>query len=301
MSEARESARTRRFSVIVPTFNRQARLATCLNAIARLDYPKDLYELIVIDDGGDNEQAVRDVVEALPMANVRLIRQQNAGPAAARNAGARAAANPYLAFTDDDCEPLPGWLTAFDDAFEQHPDALLGGYLTNALSKNRCAAASQAVTDFAYDLAARLGGSGPGGTFLFATASLACTTEGYQKVDGFDETFPLAAGEDYDFCHRYQHAGLPAAFAPGAVVLHRHAMTLRQFARQHFSYGRGLLHFRRRANERIEGVAERNLGNFQAKLALWCLKRAKPTEIALVALSQAATLCGAVAESRRRV
>ena len=235
---------------------------------------------------------------------MRLIRQANAGPAAARNRGAAEARRPYLAFTDDDCAPDPRWLAAFARAFADKPDALLGGRIVNALPDNRCAAASQTVTDFAYGWADRLGrGTGPGGTYLFATANLACPTDAFRAVGGFDESFPLAAGEDYDFSHAYQHAGRPAAFVGDAIILHRHAMTLRQYWRQHFAYGRGLLQFRRRVAQRTGGAAEKKLGSFQLGLAGHCLRKLRGprslADAALVAVSQVATVCGAVSESRR--
>lgn len=140
---------------------------------------------------------------------------------------------------------------------------------------------------------------------MFATANLACPRDAFHSVGGFDESFPLAAGEDYDFCHHYQHGGKPAAFVPGAVVLHRHAMTVRQFWRQHFAYGRGLLQFRRRASARMGRSAEKRIGSFQLGLARHCLRRLRgPStflEAALVGASQMATLAGAAVESRKGV
>ena len=56
-----------RFSVVVPTYNRPARLAACLAAVAALDYPRDAFEVVVVDDGSDAdgaERAIRDAVDA---------------------------------------------------------------------------------------------------------------------------------------------------------------------------------------------------------------------------------------------
>ncbi len=75
------------FSVVVPTCGRPGPLTSCLEALARLEYPCDLYEVIVVDDGSP---APLDAVVGTfrSRVDVTLLRQQNGGPAAARNAGA---------------------------------------------------------------------------------------------------------------------------------------------------------------------------------------------------------------------
>ena len=42
------------FSIIIPTYNRPQILAGCLEAIALLEYPRDRFEVIVVDDGSEN-------------------------------------------------------------------------------------------------------------------------------------------------------------------------------------------------------------------------------------------------------
>ncbi len=91
------------FSIVIPTVDRRSELARCLAAIERLDYPREAYEVIVVDDGG------REPVDQT-RTGVQVIRQPNAGPAAARNRGATAARGRWVAFTDDDCEPAADWL-----------------------------------------------------------------------------------------------------------------------------------------------------------------------------------------------
>src|SRR5690606_19121212 len=78
---------TPRFSIIIPTYNRPAPLHQCLAALRRQAYPPDAVEVIVVDDG--SRKRLEPVVASFP--GVRLIRQVNAGPAAARNTGAAAA------------------------------------------------------------------------------------------------------------------------------------------------------------------------------------------------------------------
>jgi glycosyltransferase involved in cell wall biosynthesis len=74
------------FSIVIPSYRRPRQLAECLRALSRLEYPRDRFEVIVVDDGGD---APLDEVVAPFGSNLSLtlIRQPNAGPAAARNLG----------------------------------------------------------------------------------------------------------------------------------------------------------------------------------------------------------------------
>ena len=100
-------------SIIVPTRNRPEKIVTCLQALSAQTYPHDRFEVIVVDDGSDVPlaPAITPFRASLPL---RFVEQKRAGPACARNNGARHAAGRLLAFTDDDCEPGAGWLGAFD-------------------------------------------------------------------------------------------------------------------------------------------------------------------------------------------
>jgi len=101
-----------RFTVIVPTFERPAPLAACVRALRALERPGGALEIVIVNDGGSPPPP--DVVDAGgdTTLQLRVIDQRNAGPASARNRGAAEAQGEYLAFTDDDCLPDRGWLTA---------------------------------------------------------------------------------------------------------------------------------------------------------------------------------------------
>jgi glycosyltransferase involved in cell wall biosynthesis len=92
-------------SVVVPTYNRARALErTVRSVLAQEDVT---VEVVVSDDGSTDDTAA--VVAAIEDERVRYVSQQNAGGCAARNAGARAATHPVLAFLDDDDEVLPRW------------------------------------------------------------------------------------------------------------------------------------------------------------------------------------------------
>lgn len=92
-------------SVIIPTYERAGQLSVCLGALAAQDYPRDRFEVLVVDDGSATspEGSVGTFRHQL---NVRLLKQLHSGPAAARNHGTAHAKGAFLAFTDDDCAPV---------------------------------------------------------------------------------------------------------------------------------------------------------------------------------------------------
>ncbi|ERT09924.1 glycosyltransferase like 2 family protein [Lyngbya aestuarii BL J] len=89
---------------------------------------------------------------------------------------------------------------------------------------------------------------------FFASNNFALSTDSFHQVGRFDTTFPLAAGEDREFCDRWLYQGYSMAAVPDAEIYHAHNLTLKSFWRQHFNYGRGAFHFHQLRAKR--GVGE---------------------------------------------
>ncbi len=129
-------------SVIIPTLSRPGLLTQCLEALARQTYPRERFEVIVADDG--SPEPVIGVVDAFRhRLDVTYLQLPHAGPGAARNAGAAPARGDLLAFTDDDCEPEPGWLDALAGRFAANSNVGVGGRVVNALPANIYSETSQ--------------------------------------------------------------------------------------------------------------------------------------------------------------
>ena len=89
-----------RYSIVIPTRGRQDSLEKCLDSIHNLDYPKTLYEVIVVFDG-DKENYPRVKSSSNPVdPNLRSVFQERTGPSGARNHSAQLARGRYLGFTD---------------------------------------------------------------------------------------------------------------------------------------------------------------------------------------------------------
>ncbi len=229
-----------RFSIVIPTYNRPEQLAVCLQACARLDYPRDRFEVIVVDDGGaiPLDPVVARFQGALTL---KLLRQKNTGPAAARNTGVSEAIGEFLAFTDDDCVPASNWLRALAAKTIAFPGSAVGGRTINALTDNLCSTASQVLISYLNEYYNCI----PQDARFFPSNNLAFPRDLFLAAGGFDPSYPRAAAEDRELCDRWLHQGMRMVYAPEAVMYHAHALTLRTFLRQHFHYGRGAFCFHR--------------------------------------------------------
>jgi GT2 family glycosyltransferase len=266
-------------SVVVPTVGRPHRLERCLAALEASELGRERFEVIVVDDSGGPETA--RVAEASAL-DPRLVEPGRSGPSGARNAGATAARGEFVAFTDDDCEPSPGWLTALQRALGAHPGAAVGGVTVNGVPDDKAAEASQAVVDAVHGAF----NADPGAPRFFASSNLAFPAREFLAVGGFDERFRYA--EDREMCERWLRAGHQFGHAPDAVVVHMRTMTLREFWRQHYGYGRGAAAF---ARSRRDAGAWAERPGIARELAVRA-RAGGPTLAAHLALSQVATAAG---------
>lgn len=101
-----EKVRSPFVSVIIPVYNDNRRLELCLEALERQTYPKDAYEIVVIDNGSTED--VASVVAKFDRA--KLVYEPRPGSYIARNKGLEITKGEVIAFTDSDCIPQPQWI-----------------------------------------------------------------------------------------------------------------------------------------------------------------------------------------------
>jgi glycosyltransferase involved in cell wall biosynthesis len=108
-----------KISIIVPVYNVEAYLENCLKSLLEQDLPPTDCEIIMVDDGSPDGSAkvIEHYRESHP--NIKLIRQQNGGVSAARNAGINAAKGKYIFFVDADDAIYPNVLKTLYDRAEQ--------------------------------------------------------------------------------------------------------------------------------------------------------------------------------------
>jgi cellulose synthase/poly-beta-1,6-N-acetylglucosamine synthase-like glycosyltransferase len=198
-------------SVVIATHERPRLLLRGLRALLQQDLAPTAYEVIVVDDGSSAaaRRAACDGMGELAAAPgtpaLRFVQQpRNGGPAAARNAGWRAARAPVVAFTDDDTLPCPDWLREGLAALDRGLDAVAGRIEVPL---------SSTPTDYERDAAGLAGAT-------FATANCFVRRAALEAVGGFDERFRSAWREDTDLHFSLLAHGKRLGMAPAARVVH---------------------------------------------------------------------------------
>jgi len=186
-------------TVVIPTFSRPDLLLQCVQSVLAQDAPFP-FEVVVVDDGG-TPAATRSLAGVLDP-RLRIYRQENSGPARARNRGMKEAHGRIIAFIDDDCAAHAGWLTAGVQRFSDDVVMVQGPVEPPERASPLLWHYIEAVSG-RHDLTCNL--------FVLRDAAL--------KVCGFDEKFPDPAGEDYEFCWRVDHLGR-VVFEPSACITH---------------------------------------------------------------------------------
>lgn len=286
------------FSIIIPTYNRPECLEKCLDALARQKDPKDSFEIIVVDDGSLFSPA--GIVDSFrEKTNISLLSESHKGPAAARNRGAACARGQFLAFTDDDCRPCADWLTKLNHLIEKFPNHAITGCTINALN-NIYSETSQLLVGFLYQYY-----NTNGANAQFVTSNNFCVPKNkFIELNGFDEGFVFAGGEDRDFCSRWLENGQKIHFDPSVQIYHYHSLTLRSFWRQHFHYGRAAHRYHKNRAARKSGWIKLERSSFYFRLLAypWTNETTRGSRLVicfLLIVSQAANAFGFFWETMR--
>lgn len=209
-------------SVILPSKNESAYIAMAIASIKKQNYPSELVEIIVVDNGSTDRSVA--VAEA---AGATVFTKLNCRVGAVRNEGAKHAKGEVLAFLDSDCEANELWLAeAVRLLFANAGVGLVGGaYL---------APAHGAWIERAW--APTTPPSSEKDVDFLACSGLVVKRQIYDQLHGFDEI--LEAAEDDDFSKRIRDIGLRVVSAPRcAVVHHGYPKTLYAIARRQFWHG----------------------------------------------------------------
>ncbi|MGA7730121.1 MAG: glycosyltransferase [Chloroflexia bacterium] len=211
-------------SIIVPAYNAERTVERCLRALLG-QYIECACEIILVDDGSTD--ATARLAEKFAPA-VRLITQEHAGAAAARNRGLAEARGTIILFTDADCEPTPGWAATLVEAIRAGADGAKGTYRTR--QRSLVARWVQAEYESKYRRMARLA------TIDFIdTYSAGYRREALEAVGGFDSKVVMV--EDQELSFRMAARGYKLVFVPQAVVYHTHVSTVRDYVRRKFRIG----------------------------------------------------------------
>lgn len=211
-------------SVIVPAYNSEKTISSCIGALL-VQKTNNTFEIIVVDDGSTDSTPI--IAKSFGQ-KIRYFRQKNSGPAKARNFGAKKARGKVILFTDSDCIPEKNWLdkmlAPFDD---KEVAAVQGAYKTK--QKGLVAIFGQLEIEHRYELMKKSKQLDWVGSY-----SAAYKKEIYKKMGGFDESFPIASGEDSELSYKIQESGQKIIFNPNAIVYHTHPEKLYKYLKVKF-------------------------------------------------------------------
>jgi glycosyltransferase involved in cell wall biosynthesis len=226
---------TIRVSVVLATYNRGPLLLQLLEDLRAQTFPCDQFEVVVVDDG--STVPVTDVVatDAMPY-RLALLRQTNAGPAAARDRGVKAAEGEIVIITDDDMRLRPDFIAQHMQAHDSGATVVLGhiaasSHLADMPIFERFHAAQlarfiQGVKD--KRIAVR-------GVHV-CTGNISFRRQDYLALGGFDPN--LKRSEDRELGVRLEKSGATLVFNADAICEHESDHTdLNVWLKRAFNYG----------------------------------------------------------------
>jgi cellulose synthase/poly-beta-1,6-N-acetylglucosamine synthase-like glycosyltransferase len=214
-------------SVVIPVYNGAKTMRLCLNAVTQQEYPKDRYEIIVVDN--NSKDNTPDIAKEY---QVKLVFEREIqGPHAATNTGVRVAAGEILAFTDSDCVPEPDWLRRLVAPFANENVVATGGRIEAYAPKSRVERFLQEMKPLVNNL--RLSDSFP---VAFLTANCAYRADAFCAAGMFNPN--MYTGAEVDLGWRVQlMTKKEAVYVPDAVIYHMFSSKIRTLFRHFRIYG----------------------------------------------------------------
>lgn len=221
-------------SVIIPIFRRTEWIGKCLESLSKQNYDGN-FEVLVIDDGSPNYNEIKYIVDSVKIKNrieIKLFRKENAGPAVARNYGVGLAKGEILCFVDDDSIPAEDWLSNIIESFNKNINAGIVNGRTRSF--DRKSAIPVLIEEYVYPAKS------------WATCNIAYRRDIFEKLGGFDESFPDPSWEDNELGLRARWAGYSHVYAENSVVYHPHESSIQEFRQKCLLNGRGAAYFSRK-------------------------------------------------------
>jgi len=215
----------RKVSIVIPVLNSGPALEKAISACNEQDYPKEDFEIIVVDDG--STEKIKDICDAK---GVSYLRQERSGPAKARNTGWKASCGSIICFTDADCVPERQWLACLVSALASEDIAAVGGSYENNNPESLLACCIHEEIILRHERMPK---------FVKAIGSynMAVRRDVLERINGFDEGFAMASAEDNDLSYRLSRNGYRLLFDPSIKVAHRHPRALRRYLASQFWHG----------------------------------------------------------------
>jgi glycosyltransferase involved in cell wall biosynthesis len=200
-------------------------IGLCLDSIARLDFPHQKFEVVVVDNGSSDR--TREIAESYRESiNLMVLLRPGINISALRNAGAAASSGEHLIFLDADMVVRENWLRLAERLFNSSEAEIIGG--TYDVPEN-----SSWVARVWFGRKVKSVNLTPS---YVASGLLMIRRSQFCAIGGFDES--LETSEDCDFCYRANGRGLKMAVYDSISAVHLGSpQTLRAFFRREIWHG----------------------------------------------------------------
>ena len=218
-------------SVLIPTYGRPDALECLLAGLARQTLAPERFEVIVVDDGSP-EPISLDASE-FPF-GLTLLRQQQAGPGAARNHGLERCAAPLVLILNDDAVPADDLLERHLAAHATAPErtAVLGSFRFGPQARRSAFVRLLDESDLLFSFSRLRDGEFHDWQF-FWTCNLSLPVSALRDIGGFDaKLFPEAIVEDVELGYRLSQRGWRVLYADDCRCDHEHTLTPEAFLRR---------------------------------------------------------------------
>ncbi|WP_322508478.1 glycosyltransferase [Anaerolinea sp.] len=214
-------------SIVIPVYNGRKTIQTCLEAILQQEYPREQYEVIVVDN--NSSDGTPDLVQKYP---VKLVYEKEIqGPHAATNTGVKEAKGEILVFTDSDCVPEPDWLRKLIAPLADSSVVGTGGRIEAYRPSTPVERFLDQMKPFknAYQ-------ASPNFPAALITGNCAIRREDFMAAGMFNPN--MYTGAEVDLSYRVQlQTGKRVVYVPEAVVYHIFSPTVKRLGRHFYIYG----------------------------------------------------------------
>lgn len=228
-------------SVVIPAYNAEKSIPKTLKSLHEQSFKS--FEIIVVDDGSID----RTMEISKPLAS-KVIRTENRGPAAARNAGIQHVSGEIIALLDSDCQAEKTWIESINRIFTDTKISVIMGkaiippsnFIGDAISALGFPAGGSIGFDKVWKVIPE------GYTNTLSTCNCAFRKDVFNKFGPFDEDFPYAGGEDTLFAYNIIKSGEKIKYCPEVLVWHEPRTSLLAFLRWQVQRGKCAFQFKKK-------------------------------------------------------
>jgi glycosyltransferase involved in cell wall biosynthesis len=181
-----------KFSIIVPFRNEEQNLPVLLDSLSKLNYPMELFEVILVDDESEEVFSVQRL--KFKVSVIKNVRVSNSPKKDAIVTAMQIVNTDWIITTDADCVVNKNWLITLDNYIQLHNVAMIAGAVTYDC-KNSFLHHFQQL-DLASLQGATIGSFGIKKGFMCNGANFAYTKSFFQELNGFEGNDKIASGDD---------------------------------------------------------------------------------------------------------